>query len=131
MDLLKIIIALKAERQRLDEAITALERLRMRNTRRRGRPPKWLKGEIQGRVGGRFEKDDENSSKRHRKVRSPAMNLRYLRKCSPFAVHIADLSTSEVWASETRLRRCCIGYFCRIDALFAGGTSSCFDGLLL
>jgi hypothetical protein len=69
MDLLKIIIELKAERQRFDEAITALERLRMRNTRRRGRPLKWLKGEIQGRVDGRSEKDGQNSSKRRSQSR--------------------------------------------------------------
>jgi hypothetical protein len=39
MDLLKIIVELKLEKQRLDEAIWALERLSVRNIRRRGRPP--------------------------------------------------------------------------------------------
>jgi hypothetical protein len=46
MDLHKMIIELQAERQRLDEAIEALERLSSGNLRRRGRPPRWLKEEI-------------------------------------------------------------------------------------
>jgi hypothetical protein len=45
MDLHKMIMELQAERQRLDEAIQALERLSAGNARRRGRPPRWLKGE--------------------------------------------------------------------------------------
>jgi hypothetical protein len=47
MDLLKMIGELQAERQRLDEAIQALERLSAGKIRRRGRPPSWLKDEIQ------------------------------------------------------------------------------------
>jgi len=47
MDLHKMIVELQAERQRLDEAIEALERLSKGNhLRRRGRPPRWLKEEI-------------------------------------------------------------------------------------
>ncbi|MBV9301425.1 MAG: hypothetical protein JOY62_18960 [Acidobacteriaceae bacterium] len=42
MDLLKIIAELQAERQRIDEAIQALERLAAIN-HRRGRPPRWKK----------------------------------------------------------------------------------------
>jgi hypothetical protein len=34
---------LQAERDRLDQAIVALERLMRRNQPRRGRPPAWLK----------------------------------------------------------------------------------------
>jgi len=40
MDLPKIIAELEAEKQRFDEAIAVLKRLSVRNTRRRGRPPK-------------------------------------------------------------------------------------------
>jgi hypothetical protein len=47
MDLLKMIAELQAERQRIDEAIQALERLSAGKMRRRGRPPSWLKDEIQ------------------------------------------------------------------------------------
>ena len=47
MDLLKMIAELQAERHRLDEAIDALERLSAGKVRRRGRPPSWLKDEIQ------------------------------------------------------------------------------------
>ena len=41
-----MIAELQAERQRLDEAIQALERLSAGKIRRRGRPPSWLKDEI-------------------------------------------------------------------------------------
>ena len=41
-----MIAELQAERQRVDEAILALERLSAGNPRRRGRPPGWLKNEI-------------------------------------------------------------------------------------
>jgi len=46
MDLHRMITELQAERQRLDDAIAALERLSSRTAARRGRPPSWLK-EIQ------------------------------------------------------------------------------------
>ena len=42
-----MIAELQAERQRLDEAIQALERLSAGKIRRRGRPPSWLKDEMQ------------------------------------------------------------------------------------
>jgi len=47
MDLLKMIAELQTEKQRLDEAILALERLSTANTRRRGRPSRWAKEERQ------------------------------------------------------------------------------------
>jgi hypothetical protein len=48
MDLHKMIAELQAERQRLDEAIAALERLSAgKQLRRRGRRPRWLTEEIQ------------------------------------------------------------------------------------
>lgn len=47
MDLHKMIAELQAERQRLDEAIQALECLSAGKVRRRGRPPRWLHEEIQ------------------------------------------------------------------------------------
>lgn len=47
MDLLKMIAELEAERNRLDHAIIALERLSAGKRRRRGRPPRWLKDEIE------------------------------------------------------------------------------------
>jgi hypothetical protein len=46
MDLLRMISELQSERQRLDEAIQALERLSAGKSRRRGRPPGWLKEQI-------------------------------------------------------------------------------------
>jgi hypothetical protein len=45
MDLLKMIAELQTEKERLDEAIWALERLSTANTRRRGRPPRGVKEE--------------------------------------------------------------------------------------
>jgi hypothetical protein len=47
MDLLKMISELQAEKQRLDEAIQALERLSAGKLRRRGRPPGWLKSMLE------------------------------------------------------------------------------------
>ena len=47
MDLHKMIVELQSERQRLDEAIEALERLSTGNLKRRGRPPRWLKDETE------------------------------------------------------------------------------------
>ena len=45
MDLQKMIAELQAERTRLDEAILALERLvASKGSKRRGRPPKWMRG---------------------------------------------------------------------------------------
>lgn len=38
----KILAEFYNERQQLDEAIAAIERLAVRGQRRRGRPPKWL-----------------------------------------------------------------------------------------
>jgi hypothetical protein len=59
MDLVKMIAELQAERQRIDEAIQALERLSAGKVRRRGRPPSWLKDEMQ-RQGPNSE-DQESS----------------------------------------------------------------------
>ncbi len=47
MDLQKMIAELQSERQRLDQAIEALERLSSKGTPRRGRPPAWLKRELE------------------------------------------------------------------------------------
>lgn len=47
MDLNKMIAELQAERERLDQAILALERLSAGQTRRRGRPPRWLKDQLE------------------------------------------------------------------------------------
>jgi hypothetical protein len=44
MDLNRMISELQAERERLDQAILALERLSASKGKRRGRPPKWLVG---------------------------------------------------------------------------------------
>lgn len=43
MDIHKILTELRAERERVEEAILALERLAARGGKRRGRPPAWLK----------------------------------------------------------------------------------------
>lgn len=48
--------------------------------------------------------------------------------CSPYAVHIADLSSLEVLASETPPKELFTGSFGPIGALFAVATFSRFDG---
>ena len=45
MDLPRMISELQAERDRLSDAILALERLSEANQHKRGRPPKWLKSD--------------------------------------------------------------------------------------
>jgi hypothetical protein len=61
MDLLKMIAELQTEKQRLDEAIQALERLSSTNSRRRGRPPRWAKEEREATSAlDREEGEEEN-----------------------------------------------------------------------
>ena len=43
MDVQKILIELRQERQQIDQSILSLERLARGQGKRRGRPPKWLK----------------------------------------------------------------------------------------
>ena len=51
---------LQAEKQRLDEAIQALERLSAGNKlRRRGRPPRWLKDALREHIGSDAQDGDE------------------------------------------------------------------------
>jgi hypothetical protein len=60
MDLLKMINDLQAEKQRLDEAIQALERLSAGNKlRRRGRPPRWLKDALSS-TSSKGPQDDQS-----------------------------------------------------------------------
>src|ERR1700674_1031201 len=42
MDIISMLAELRTERERLSEAILALERIATGGERRRGRPPKWL-----------------------------------------------------------------------------------------
>lgn len=58
MDLLKMIAELQTEKHRLDEAILALERLSSANSRRRGRPPRWVKEERESPSGMSQEEDE-------------------------------------------------------------------------
>lgn len=66
MDLSKVIAELEAEKQRIDDAIQALERLSAGKPRRRGRPPKWLKEEIQ-HPGPASEGSEESAPTRSKK----------------------------------------------------------------
>lgn len=52
-----MIAELREERQRIDEAVAALERLSAGKNRRRGRPPGWLTGEL-GRESSESEESD-------------------------------------------------------------------------
>ena len=42
VDLTRMLAQLRTEREQLEEAILALERLAQKTTKRRGRPPKWI-----------------------------------------------------------------------------------------
>jgi hypothetical protein len=52
MDVSKILIDLRAERQQIEEAILSLERLARGRGRKRGRPPAWM-SEAEPRRRGR------------------------------------------------------------------------------
>lgn len=54
-----MIAELREERQRIDEAIAALERLSAGKNRRRGRPPDWLTEELEDESSD-SETDDPN-----------------------------------------------------------------------
>ncbi|MBV8071472.1 MAG: hypothetical protein JO270_16300 [Acidobacteriaceae bacterium] len=62
MDLNKMIAELQMERDRLDQAILALERLSAGQARRRGRPPRWLKEQV--------EKSEQEGSQKGKKPAS-------------------------------------------------------------
>jgi hypothetical protein len=62
MDLVKMIPELKAEKQRFDQAIAALERL-FADRRRPGWPTKWLQGPIRPVAEGAVKADEKSSSK--------------------------------------------------------------------
>jgi sugar-specific transcriptional regulator TrmB len=62
MDLRKMIAELQSEKQRLDRAIEALERLSSRNPPRRGRPPSWLKEQIEGLTGSEESAETKNTA---------------------------------------------------------------------
>lgn len=62
MDLDKMIAELQAERQCLDEAIHALERLSAGEVRPRGRPARWLKTALR-REPEREDADEEIPAK--------------------------------------------------------------------
>ena len=51
MDVNKILVELRQERQQIEEAIISLERLARGRGRRRGRPPAWLAAATQKRRG--------------------------------------------------------------------------------
>lgn len=51
MDVNKILVELRQERQQIEEAIISLERLARGRGRRRGRPPAWLAEATQRRRG--------------------------------------------------------------------------------
>jgi len=67
MDLSKMITELQAERHRIDEAIEALQRLSAGKARRRGRPPNWLKEEMQ-RYGPGSEAAEETAAPKSKKA---------------------------------------------------------------
>ena len=51
MDVNKILVELRQERQQIEEAIISLERLARSRGRRRGRPPAWLSAATPKRRG--------------------------------------------------------------------------------
>ncbi len=60
MDVNRIVVELRQERQQIEEAIISLERLARGRGRRRGRPPSWLSD---ARKRGRPSKNGGQSKK--------------------------------------------------------------------
>lgn len=61
MDIIKMLAELRAESERLNEAIVTLERLARGQAPRRGRPPNWLtEGTRRGRPPGSKNKSKTN-----------------------------------------------------------------------
>ena len=60
MDLHKMISELQAEKNRLDEAIQALERLSAGKIRRRGRPPRWVSEQLKHKTAAAGEGGEDN-----------------------------------------------------------------------
>ncbi len=56
MDFAKIIAELKAERERIDQAMSALDRVAQSSVRRRGRRPNWMLETGANIVTGSFKK---------------------------------------------------------------------------
>jgi hypothetical protein len=62
VDLNRIVLDLKAERDALAAAIECLERLAAGRVRKRGRPPAWLKQTVvSNRTGSPIQSSDEQS----------------------------------------------------------------------
>lgn len=62
MDLQKMIVELEGERERLTQAILALERLSEGKQKKRGRPPKWLRPDRSETNGNPEESPEKDSS---------------------------------------------------------------------
>jgi hypothetical protein len=63
MDILKMLSELRAERDRMEEAILTLERLAAGRGRRRGRPPAWMSAhKRRGRPPGSKNKPKESQN---------------------------------------------------------------------
>jgi hypothetical protein len=71
MDVIKMLQELRSEREQVEEAILALERLVSGRGRRRGRPPKWL-SESSGAKAGRAD----SPTPRKKRVLSPEARAR-------------------------------------------------------
>jgi hypothetical protein len=61
-----MISELQAEKQRLDEAIQALERLSAGKTRRRGRPPRWIREQAERESASGQPKPEETEEEGHK-----------------------------------------------------------------
>ena len=57
MDIHKILLELRREREQIEEAIISLERLSAGRGKRRGRPPSWMKEAEKRREARSAEKD--------------------------------------------------------------------------
>jgi hypothetical protein len=64
MDVAKILVDLRQEREQLEEAILSLERLALGRGRRRGRPPAWMsEAKRRGRPPGSKNKNGSAAPK--------------------------------------------------------------------
>ena len=66
MDVSKILAELRQEREQLEDAILALERIGQRSGKRRGRPPAWMKEAEDRRQARTPEKKPEVGNRKAR-----------------------------------------------------------------
>ena len=82
MDITKMIVELRSEREMIERALMALERI-ARGARRRGRPPKWMAGRNSEEPKRRGRRPGTKMSAAARKAQSVRMKKYWAARSKP------------------------------------------------